>query len=68
MDDLHRQSEMYKLQPPKLTFKQSSKFAQFMAPLLAGNTKTWLLGLVDEKCSQEGVNTLLSTLTRLIHK
>jgi len=43
INELNRQSEMYKTQPPKVVFKQSSKFSQFIAPLLAGNSKTWLL-------------------------
>ena len=64
INELHRQSEMYKSQPPKVVFKQSSKFSQFVAPLLAGNSKTWLIGNVSPAQTTECVSATLDTLNK----
>ncbi len=64
INELHRQSEMYKTQPPKPVFKQHSKFSQFIAPLLAGNSKTWLLASISPRLAVEHVAGMLDMLSK----
>lgn len=55
---------MYKTQPPKVVFKQHSKFSQFVAPLLAGNSKTWLLGNISSVQRPDAIAATLDILTK----
>ena len=64
INELYRQLEAHKSQPPKIVFKANSKFSQFIAPLLAGNSKTWLMGTIKKETSHNTVSTILDTLIK----
>ncbi len=64
LQELNRQSEQYKSQPPKLVFNQHSKLSQFVAPLLAGNSKTWLFGCLDPERALDENKKMLDALLK----
>jgi len=64
VNELNRQLGACESQPPKIVFKPNSKFSQFIAPLLAGNSKTWIMGSIGEETSLNAIEAILDTLTK----
>ena len=62
LNELIRQAETNKSQLPKAIYGKSSKYSQYMAPLLSGNCKTFLLGSI---CSEDVGKKAMSYLDLL---